>query len=153
MPSNAPKITSIEISGSTASTDSTRARLLRSVTSVTHALKAASFAVEPNSVITQSSTMTITAATVTALAAGKSAWAFSTVTKPKAAVDRPQSRYPAQRNALRLPTRSDHAPTSSVVTVATAALHATMAAMYEGSVEIVLYKNTLKYIFSIVHAN
>ena len=70
-----------------------------------------------------------TAAAVTAEAAGNSFAAFSTVTRPNAAVDRPHSRYPPQMNSLRLPTRSDSAPISSVVSVAAAALQPTIAEM------------------------
>ena len=57
---------------------------------VSQALKAASFAVEPKKVMTQSSTTIMTAAAETALAAGNSFAAFSTVTSPKAAVEAPQ---------------------------------------------------------------
>ena len=53
-------------------------------------MKAASFAVEPKKVMTQSSTTTMVAAAAAACAAGKSFAAFSTVMKPKAAVERPQ---------------------------------------------------------------
>lgn len=89
-PSKAPKMTSIEMSGSVAMTDSARPRFDSSVASVNQALKAASFAVEPKKVMTQSSTTIMTAAAETALAAGKSFAAFSTVTRPKAAVEAPQ---------------------------------------------------------------
>ncbi|MPN47569.1 hypothetical protein SDC9_195172 [bioreactor metagenome] len=67
-----PKIISIATSGSTDSTDSTRPRLSSWVTSVTHALNAASFALEPKKVITQSIMTTISAAACTAFAAGNS---------------------------------------------------------------------------------
>ena len=60
-PSRAPNTTSMAISGITASTVSVRPRLSAAVTSVTQALKAASLAVEPKKVITQSSTTTSTA--------------------------------------------------------------------------------------------
>ena len=89
-PSKSPKMTSMEMSGSVAITDSARPRFVSSVASVSQALKAASLAVEPKKVITQSSTTIITAAADTALAAGKSLAAFSTVTRPKAAVETPQ---------------------------------------------------------------
>ena len=80
---------------------------------------------------------TIVAAAATACA-GKSFAALSTVTSPNAAVDSPQSMYPAQMNTLRLPTRSESAPIRSVVSVAAAALHPTIAEIYPGSVEMVL---------------
>ena len=93
------------------------------------ALKAASLAVEPKKVITQSSTTIMTAAAAVAAAAGNSFAAFSTVTSPNAAVESPHSRYPTQMNSFRLPTRSDSAPIRSVVSVAAAALQPTMAEM------------------------
>ena len=61
-PSRAPKTTSMATRGMTASTASTRPRLLSLVTSVTQALKAASLALLPKKVITQSRTITSTAA-------------------------------------------------------------------------------------------
>ena len=72
MPSNSPKMTSMEISGRMASTDSALPRASLGTVSVIHALKAASLAVEPKNVITQSSTTIITAAAATAEAAGNS---------------------------------------------------------------------------------
>ena len=92
MLSNSPKMTSMEISGRMASTDSAVPRASLGTVSVIHALKAASLAVEPKKVITQSSTTIITAAAAAAEAAGNSFAAFSTVTRPNAAVDRPHSR-------------------------------------------------------------
>jgi len=47
--------------------------------------------------------------------------------------DRPQSTYPRQMKALRLPTRSERAPMRRVVTVAATALSATIQAMARGS--------------------
>ena len=91
------------------------------------ALNAASLAVEPKNVMTQSRITIITAAAATADAVGKSFAAFSTVTRPKAAVDRPQRKYPPQMKSFRFPTRSDSAPMKSVVSVAAAALQPTMA--------------------------
>ena len=91
MLSNSPKMTSMEISGRMASTDSALPRASLGTVSVIHALKAA-LAVEPKKVITQSSTTIITAAAAAAEAAGNSFAAFSTVTRPNAAVDRPHSR-------------------------------------------------------------
>ena len=88
MPSKSPKIISIDRSGRTASTDSVLPRFPASMESVIYALKAASFAVEPKKVITQSSMTTITAAAAAACA-GKSFAALSTVISPKAAVDMP----------------------------------------------------------------
>jgi len=92
MPSNRPKMTSMEMSGRMASTDSALPRAAFGTVSVIHALNAASLAVEPKNVMTQSSTTIITAAAAAAEAAGNSFAAFSTVTRPNAAVERPQSR-------------------------------------------------------------
>ena len=129
MPSNSPKMTSMEMSGRMASTDSALPRASFGTVSVIQALKAASLAVEPKKVITQSSTTIMTAAAAVAAAAGNSFAAFSTVTSPNAAVESPHSRYPPQMNSFRLPTRSDSAPIRSVVSVAAAALQPTMAEM------------------------
>ena len=92
-------------------------------------MNAPSFAVLPKKVITQSRTTTIVAAAAAAFAAGNSLAAFSLVIYPKAAVESPQSIYPAQMNTLRLPTLSESAPMRSVVTVAATADHATIRAM------------------------
>ena len=54
--------------------------------------------------------------------------------------------------ALRRPSLSLSAPITSVVTVAVTALADTMAAIIAGSPEMVLYRNTLKYIFSMTQA-
>ena len=67
------------MSGRMASTLSARPRFCWVVLSVTQALKAASLAVEPKKVITQSSTTTIVAAAAAAFAPGKSLPAFSGV--------------------------------------------------------------------------
>ena len=80
------------MSGRMASTDSALPRAAFGTVSVIHALNAASLAVEPKNVMTQSSTTIITAAAAAAEAAGNSFAAFSTVTRPNAAVERPQSR-------------------------------------------------------------
>lgn len=68
--SRAPNTTSMATSGIMASTVSTRPRFSGTVTSVTQALKAASLAVEPKKVITQSITTTSTAAPWAAPARG-----------------------------------------------------------------------------------
>ena len=122
-------MTSMEMSGSVAMTDSARPRFVSSVASVSQALKAASFAVEPKKVITQSSTTIITAAAATAFAAGKSFAALSAVTSPKAAVEPPQRMYPIPMRSLRFPSLSESAPMKRAVSVAAAALQPTMAAM------------------------
>ena len=54
--------------------------------------------------------------------------------------------------ALRRPILSESAPITSVVTVAVTALADTMAAIMAVSPEMVLYRNTLKYMFSMTHA-
>lgn len=91
-PSRAPNTTSIATSGITARTDSTRPRLLLLVTSVTQALKAASLALLPKKVITQSSTITVTAAACTARADPTSFSRPETFTSAKAITLSPHSR-------------------------------------------------------------
>ena len=71
----------------------------------------------------------------------------------KAMTERPQRMYPRQMKGLRRPTRSERAPMSRVVTVAARALNATIQAMAVGSGAMALYRNTLKYMFSMVQAN
>src|SRR5664280_2249936 len=148
-----PKMMSIETSGRTARTDSTLPRFVWVVVSVMYALNAASLAVEPKKVMTQSMTTTVIAVMMTALAPGNHTAAFLTLMNPKTAVEKPHRKYPVQMKTLRLPTLSESPPMSSVVRVAAMALAATMSAIYVGSVEIVLYRKTLKYMFSIVQAN
>ena len=89
-PSRPPKTSSIDISGSMASTDSTRPRLLGDVVSVTQALNEASLAPAPRKLITTSSTMTAVAVAATTPAAGTRAARESTVMKPNSMVDTPQ---------------------------------------------------------------
>ena len=91
-PSRAPNTTSMATSGMIASTASTRPRLPSLVTSVTQALKAASLALLPKKVMTQSSTMTVTAAACTALAGPTSFSRPFTFTSAKAITLRPHSR-------------------------------------------------------------
>ena len=67
--------------------------------------------------------------------------------------ERPHRMYPRQMKGLRRPTRSERAPMSRVVTVAAMALNATIQAMAVGSGAMALYRNTLKYMFSMVQAN
>ncbi|MNW56849.1 hypothetical protein D3C74_346010 [compost metagenome] len=133
MPSNAPNTTSIDSSGMTASTDSTRPRFAGSVESVTQAWNAASLAPEPNNDMTASSATTATAATTTAFAAGTSPETVSGLRNPNAAVVMPHRTYPAAMNTRRRPTLSESAPTRSVARVAATALTATMVAMTFGS--------------------
>ena len=73
-------MTSMEMSGRICRTLSTLPRLCSFVTSVTQALKAASLAVLPKKVITQSSTTMLTAAAATAFTPGNRRAAFSFVT-------------------------------------------------------------------------
>ena len=78
--------------GMTASTASTRPRLPSFVTSVTQALKAASLALLPKKVMTQSSTMTRTAPAWAALAGPTSASSPLVRTSAKAITLTPHSR-------------------------------------------------------------
>ena len=106
--------------------------------SVSHALKAASFAVEPKKVITQSNTITsvmpIAAAFDTSCAAaGKSPEIQSVRRTAKKRIETPQRMYPKVINALRLPIRSESAPINSVVSVAATALACTISAISPGA--------------------
>ena len=68
-----------------------RPRLCSSVESVTQALKAASLAVAPSALITQSMRTIAMTASTTASAAGASRWRKPTSTRPKAAVLSPHA--------------------------------------------------------------
>ena len=87
---SAPKTTTIASKGIMASTVSVLPRFCGSVTSVIHALKAASFAVEPKKVMTQSIITTNTPASITAFAAGNSTLVLCTVIRENAKVVKPQ---------------------------------------------------------------
>ena len=89
MGSRAPNTRSIDTSGITWRTPSTRPRLSTSVMSVTQALNAASLAPAPKKLMTASTTMMATTAAVTALANGTRRPTFSGLTRPNAIVDRP----------------------------------------------------------------
>ncbi len=116
-----------------ASTPSTRPRVCTVVDSVTHALKAASFAPEPKKLITQSRAMIAATARATADAVVPPG-----LTMPKLAVVIPHSTYPTAMNGRRVRALSDAAPTSMVASVAAMADAATVTAMIVGSVVIVL---------------
>ena len=99
------------------------------VTSVTHALKAASFAVEPIKVITQSmiiTTLTVAATTLTSSLIENARAMFSREIRANTATVIPQSMYPAQINTLRRLSLSLSVPMMKVVTTAATALQATM---------------------------
>ena len=137
-PSSKPNTTSIDSSGITARTPSTRPRLVGSVVSVTHALKAASFAVAPKIDMMQSSTITAMIASITACAVGE--WPGTTPTRisPNAAVVSPQRMYPITMKGFRRPTRSERAPINIAASVAAIAEEATSAAITSGFSVIVL---------------
>ena len=85
----------------------------------------------PKKVMTQSSTMVrVTHKDMTAVpmvAAGKNKLPMISVRiRPKPKIDRPQRIYPAQIKTLRLPSLSESAPMSKVVTVAVMAEAATI---------------------------
>ena len=102
-------------------------RLVESVESVSHALNAASFAVEPKKVITQSRMIVSeihTAVRLAVIAAAGFITPFDKNTKLK--IEIPHKMYPTQMNSLRLPILSDNAPISTVVSVAVTADAATI---------------------------
>ena len=112
-------------------------------------------AVDPKKVMTQSSTTTRMGPVRTpfAYAAWNPANRSGFASRAKAMTERPHRMYPRQMKGLRRPTRSERAPMSRVVTVAATALRATIQAMAVGSGAMALYRNTLKYMFSMVQAN
>ena len=127
--------------------------------SVTHALKAASFAVEPTYDITQSIITTVTMAAIVAAETlfMPSATKLSTVIREKDMMIIPQIMYPKLMKRRRLPFLSDHMPPISVAAVAVIALAATMTEMATelkrlSERGIVRSMNTLKYMFSTIHA-
>ena len=121
MASNPAKITTSARIGMMLKTISTVPRLVTSVTSVTQAENAASFAAEPMADMMQSMMTNI----VTARPTGS-----ATCPLPKsanAAVVAPQRMYPQQTNERRRPTRSDHAALKNVASAAAMALADTVA--------------------------
>ena len=123
-----PNTTRMATSGIMELMPSAAPRLVWSVLSVSHALKAASLADEPKKVMTQSRMMVSETPTAAAEAAiGKTAEIQSTRKRAKQNTEMPHRMYPVHINSLRLPTRSDRAPINTVVSVAATALVATMA--------------------------
>ena len=89
---NPPKTTKIETSGIIALTPSAAPRFELSVLSVSHALNAASFALEPKKVITQSNIITKLAPTAAAeTAVGKSTFITSILIKANDKIDMPHN--------------------------------------------------------------
>src|SRR5574344_1618406 len=125
---NPPNTTRIATSGIMELMPSIDPRFVSSPTSVSHALKHASLALEPKKVITQSITITnvtpIEAATVTS---DTNSVITSILMNAKLRMEIPQSRYPRQMMIFLLPSLSDRAPMSSVVTVAATALADTIS--------------------------
>ena len=125
---NPPKTASIATSGIIELMPSAAPRFVSSVTSVSQALKQASFAEEPKNVITQSIIITsVTQTAETEAAAGKIAPITSSRIRQNERMDMPQSIYPPHMNAFLLPSLSESAPIRSVVSVAATALAATIA--------------------------
>ena len=123
-----PNTTRIATSGIMALMPSAAPRLVLSVLSVSHALKAASLALLPKKVIRQSRAITRDTPRVAALAiCGNSPVRTSSRTSIKQRMEMPQRIYPPQMNSLRFPMRSERAPIRTVVSVAATALAATMA--------------------------
>lgn len=139
-------------SGMAELTPSTLPRLVSSVTSVIQALKQESFDKLPKKVITQSKMMVRVMPKV-AMAAASRARAAETLCRPaKARMERPHMKVPPTMNSLRLPTRSDHAPTKSVVAVAVRAEADTMSATSESDAPKASWMNRLKKLFSTAQA-
>ena len=103
-------------------------RLDSSPTSVSHALKQASLALEPKKVITQS--IIITSVTPTDAATETSETncvMISILINAKLKIEIPQNRYPKQMIIFRFPILSESAPINKVVTVAAIALADTIS--------------------------
>ena len=150
---NPPNTASIATSGIIELMPSAAPLLVASVESVSHALYAASFALEPKKVITQSSMITRLIATADAeTVAGITALIQSSLRSANPSIDTPQRMYPRQINIFLLPSLSARAPTKTVVSVADTALAATISAMSDADAPNILYMNTLRYIFSTTHA-
>ena len=150
---NPPNTARIATSGIMALTPSAAPRLVASVLSVSQALKAASLAVEPKKVITQSRTITSVMPMAEADAAmGKAAWIRSSRSRVKPKMEMPHSMYPPQMKIRRRPILSERAPISTVVSVAATALAATMAEISPAVALNILYMNTFRYMFSTTQA-
>ena len=134
-----PNNTRIEISGIMELMPSAAPRLVASVASVSHALYAASFAVEPKKVITQSRIMTSVIPTEAVLTAAPNREEITSARiRANAMIEIPQAIYPAHMKILRLPIRSDRAPIRIVVSVAATALAVTISAMSEAEARNIL---------------
>ena len=131
-PIKPPNTTRIAISGIIALMPSALPCPPSCVASVSQALKAASFAVEPKKVITQSNTITSDTPALAAAAALKKRVRISIRIKAKAAMEIPHRIYPPQMSSFRLPILSLSAPINKVVNVAATALAATIAEMAAG---------------------
>ena len=150
---NPPNTASIATSGIIAFSPSAFPLLSLFVLSVSHALKAASFALEPKKVITQSSMITRDTPTAAAdTAAGKRASIISARISTKERIDIPHRIYPAHINIFRFPILSDNAPIKIVVSVAATALAATIAEISAAVALNILYIKTFRYIFSTTQA-
>ena len=124
---NPPKTARIATRGIIAFMPSAAPLFDASVLSVSHALNAASFALEPKKVIRQSSMITRDTPTVaTDTVAGTMAPITSARTKTKPRMEIPQSMYPPQIKSFLFPILSESAPINTVVSVAATALAATI---------------------------
>ena len=111
-----------------------------STLSVSQALKAASFALDPKNVITQSRIITREIPMLAAeTAAGKSASIISRRINTNEIIETPHRIYPEHINSFRLPILSDNAPINTVVKVAETALAATIAEISAADALNILY--------------
>jgi hypothetical protein len=107
--------------------------------SVSHALKQASFALEPKNVITQSIIIVRLTPTLAAeTTEGKRAFIISTLINAKEIIEMPQRIYPPEINSFRLPILSDSAPMIIVVRVAATAEAVTITEIAEAEAENIL---------------
>ena len=125
-----PNTTSTATSGIIAFIPSARPRFSLSVESVSHALNAASFAVEPKNVITQSRIIASDTPTVAADVVIAKVFSIKSVFKnTKLKIEMPHRIYPDTINSFRLPILSLSAPINTVVSVAVTADAATISDM------------------------
>ena len=150
---NPPNTTSVAMSGIIEFIPSMRPLSDESPLSVIHALNAASFAVEPKNVMTQSIMIVSCIPSVNAAVMLPAVFSsISVLISVNARIEIPQKIYPPQMKTLRFPTLSDSAPMSHAVNVAATALAATIIDMSEGDAWNILYMKTLKYMFSTTQA-
>ena len=140
------------MSGIAEFTPSTRPRFVSSVTPVSQALNAASLERLPKNVITQSKIIVrVTPMRAAWAASGESASEIPWIAA-NPMIETPHRAAPATTKTLRRRTRSDHAPTNSVVSVAVSAEAETMRATSCSDAPKESWTNRLRKLFSTAQA-